>query len=450
MAIVAAIDCGATSVRVCRVDLEAPSLVPEVVHRVAHTPRRDAAGHLRWDWTAITSAVELGLERCLELGPIDSIGVDTWAVDYGLLDGDGHLIADPFSYRDERTSDYRALVDEFGATRMYESNGLQLQPFNTIFQLAVHDRSELERAERLLWLPELLVHHLCGATVTERTSAGCSGLVDVSTGAWSRELCDLARIDSRMLGEIVSAGRVVGEWRGVPVSLVAGHDTASAVAGMGTSSSGGSAFVATGTWMLAGIERDAADTSTWARRRNFTNEAAALAGFRFLRNVTGFWLLEQCRPEWRLDVGELVDRAAAVEAKVPIVDVDDESLRSPDDMLTAYTALAGLRRDADPALVTRSIVESVAVRTADVLAEVEVAQPFDDVVLFGGAARIELLVARLRDFTRRAIRVGPAEAAALGNALVQGVAIGALSTLDAGRERITGSVYPKNDRRTAP
>lgn len=431
MSVVAAIDCGATSIRVCRVDLAAPTLAPEVIHRVVHTPRHDAAGHLRWDWPAITAAVVDGLERCLAIGPIESIGVDTWAVDYGLLDEHGHLLSDPYCYRDRRTDGYRSLVDEFGAAEMYRINGLQLQPFNTVFQLDVHDRDELSQAARLLWLPELIVHHLTGVAVTERTSAGSSGLVDVTTGAWSSDLLELAGVDVDLVGTVESAGRVVGDWRGVPVSLVAGHDTASAVVGMGPSSPGGSAFVSSGTWMLAGVERVVPDTSEWARTRNYSNEAAASTGFRFLRNVTGFWLLEQCRPAWGSpDVGELIASAEPVAGHVPIVDVDDDRFRAPEDMLTVYTDAAGLGVDASPALVTRSIIESVAARTADVVTELAQVASVDDVVLFGGAARMALLVRRLGELTGRQVRVGAAEAAAAGNAVVQGVAIGVFDTIE--------------------
>jgi rhamnulokinase len=435
--VVAAVDCGATSVRVCRIDLGAPTLVPDIVHRVAHVPRRDAAGHLRWDWDRIVAAIVDGLERCLERGPLASIGVDTWAVDYGLLDEAGGLSSAPYSYRDRRTDGYRTLVDGFGAAELYAINGLQLQPFNTVFQLAVHDRDELERASRLLWLPELIVHALTGSAVTERTSAGSSGLVDLASGDWSADLLDLAGVDRSLLGEIEPAGRVVGEWRGVPVSLVGGHDTASAVAGMATTAPGGSAFVSSGTWMLAGVERDRPDTSEWARLRNYSNEAGALGGYRFLRNVTGFWLLEQCRPVWGdPDIADLVTAAEQVGAAVPIVDVDDEALRAPEDMLGAYTALAGLDRDEAPGLVTRSIVESIAARTAEVVVELAEVAPVEDTVLFGGAARMDLLVRRITELTGRPVRVGSAEAAAIGNAIVQGVAIGAVASLDDGRAKI--------------
>jgi rhamnulokinase len=432
--VVAAVDCGATSVRVCRVDLDAPELQPEVVHRVAHTPRRDAAGHLRWDWDAILAAVVEGLERC---GAIDSIGVDTWAVDYGLLAADGTLLGDPYSYRDRRTDGYLDLVAEFGGREMYAINGLQLQPFNTVFQLAVHDRAELGRAARLLWLPELIVHALSGVAVTERTSAGSSGLVDVATGGWSPELLALAGVDPRILGDIEPAGRVVGEWRGVPVSLVAGHDTASAVAGMGSGAPGGSAFVASGTWMLTGIERAEPDTSAWAYERNYTNEAGALGGTRFLRNVTGFWLLEQCRRSWgAASIEQLLAAARVVDGEVPIVDVDDDRLRAPDDMLGEYTALAGLPRDAPAGVVTRSIVESIVTRTADVIEELADVTRFDDVVLFGGAARITLLSGRLAERAGRPVRIGSTEATALGNSIVQGIALGVFASIDEGRSRL--------------
>jgi rhamnulokinase len=438
--VVAAVDCGATSVRVCRVDLDAPTLEPDVVHRVAHAPWRDEAGQLRWDWDTIVAAVVGGLEQCLDRGPLASIGVDTWAIDYGLLDDRGRLLGAPYCYRDRRTDGYLEIVDAVGAAEMYRINGLQLQPFNTIFQLAVHDPDEVARAARVLWLPELIVHALTGVAVTERTSAGSSGLVDLATGDWSPELLAVAGVDRAQVGEIEAAARVVGEWRGVPVTLVGGHDTASAVAGMGTMAPGGSAFVASGTWMLVGIERPAPDISEWARQRNFTNEAGVLGGFRFLRNVTGFWLLEQCRPAWGdPDLGRLLAAASAVDG-APIVDVDHDELRAPADMLVAYTDLAGLSRDSAPEIVVRSIVESIAARVAEVIAQLGDVAAFDDVVLFGGAARIELLVRRLGELTGRTVRTGSAEAAALGNAIVQGIALGTYTSLDDGRRHLaTGS-----------
>lgn len=439
--IVAAVDCGATSVRVCRVDLDSPTLVADVVHRVAHRPVRDERGHLRWDWETIMNAVQDGLSACLEQGPLASIGVDTWAVDYGLIDERGELLSAPFSYRDHRTDRYVDLVNAFGATDMYRINGLQRQPFTTVFQLRFHDTEELERACRVLWLPELIIHTLTGVAVVERTSAVSSGLVDVSTGDWSPEMLELAGVTTDVLGPIEHGGQVVGAWHGIPVSLVAGHDTASAVAGMGTESIDGSAFISSGTWMLVGVERAVADTSPWAEAHNFANEAAALDGFRFLRNVPGFWIFEQCRASWNArgidtEVESLFAAAEAVTERVPLFDVDDERLRSPTDMLVAWSELSSLPIGTAPGIVTRSIVESIVARIADVIDQLATTKDFGDLLLFGGASRIGLFARRLSETTGLALRIGSPEAAALGNAVVQGVAIGQFGSVAEGQTRI--------------
>jgi rhamnulokinase len=197
--------------------------------------------------------------------------------------------------------------------------------------------------------------------------------------------------------------------------------------------------------MLAGVERPTPDTSEWARTRNYTNEAGALGGIRFLRNVTGFWLLEQCRTAWHdQPIETLIDRAADVEGEVPIVDVDNTRLRAPSDMLGEYTALTGLPLDADPAVVTRSIIESIAARVADVIGELAEVSTFDEVVLFGGAARMNLLVRFLAERTGREVRVGSSEAAAIGNAIVQGIAIGSFDSLAEGRARIATETRTSN------
>ncbi|MGH9216315.1 MAG: FGGY family carbohydrate kinase, partial [Acidimicrobiales bacterium] len=160
---VVAVDFGASSIRVCRVELGGGAPGMAVVHRYGHAPVADAGGHLRWNWPRLVAEMEKGLAVALEAGPVASIGLDTWGVDYGLLDGRGELVAPPMSYRDRRTAGYESVVDRLGgAEALYGLTGVQLQPFNTVFQVAAHDRDELARARRLLMLPELLVHHLTG------------------------------------------------------------------------------------------------------------------------------------------------------------------------------------------------------------------------------------------------------------------------------------------------
>jgi rhamnulokinase len=419
---VLAVDFGATSVRVCRVEVGEGAPALEVVHRVAHVPVADRTGHLRWDWARLVETMQVGLELGLGLGPVASIGIDTWAVDHGLLDGDGRLLGDPYSYRDDRTARYRDVVDRVGERELYERTGLQLQPFNTIFQVAAHDRAELARARHLLFLPELLVHHLTGAVVAERTSAGASGLVDITTGTWSPELCDAVGLDRALLPDILPAATPVGTWRGVPVHLVGGHDTASAVAAMGGRPGPGTAFVASGTWLLVGREQDAPDTSERARAANFTNETGVLGGYRHLRNVTGFWLLERCRPAWGdRTVPDLVAEAEAVTAEVPTFDARDERFLNPDDMVAEVCAAAGLPVGTERSVVTRCVIESLAATTASVLDQLG---GVTDVRLFGGGVQVPLLRRRLAEVTGLPVHAGPAEAAALGNAMVQGIALG--------------------------
>ena len=252
---------------------------------------------MRWRWPELLENVRLGLDRALETGEISSIGVDGWAIDYGLLDEHGRLLSDPHSYRSPRTDGWRAVAQSLGEAELYRRTGVQLMPINTIFQLAAHDRTELDRAARLLMLPELVAYELTGAAVGERSNAGTSGLLDVATGTWASDLAEAVGVSPAILPAVEPAGRLLGEHRGIPVHLVAAHDTACAVAAspLGPADRG---FLSAGTWFLVGVERPAADTSETARAANFSNEPGAVGGYRFLKNVPGFWLLERCASEW--------------------------------------------------------------------------------------------------------------------------------------------------------
>lgn len=442
---VAAIDFGASSIRVCRVELGdgAPRL--SVVHRHAHAPAADAAGVLRWDWARLMAETEKGLAAALERGPLASIGVDTWGVDYGLLDARGDLVAPPVSYRDGRTAGYQAVADRLGgAAALYRVTGVQLQPFNTIFQVAAHDSDELGRARHLVMLPELVVHHLTGHVVGEPTTAGTTGLVDIATGAWSPALAAGAGLDPGVLPEIRPAGTPVGAWQGVPVHLVGGHDTASAVAAMGAGAGRHPAFVSAGTWLLVGREQPGPDLGDDARAANLTNEIGALGGVRLLKNLAGAWLLEQCRLAWgSASVADLVEIAATLTDVVDVpaarLDPADTRFLHPDDMLGEVTSALGLPRDAPPPVVTRLVVESLADATAAVIERL----PGDartDIHVFGGA-QSDLYRRLLADRSGLPVHTGPVEATALGNALVQGVALGRYRDLAAARGHLAAAEH---------
>jgi rhamnulokinase len=426
---VAAVDMGATSVRVAVVELEAEAPRLEIVHRWQHGPETCPDGSVRWRWPELLKNVRLGLDHALETGPIASIGIDGWAVDYGLLDEQGRLLSDPHSYRSTRTDGWRAVARSLGEADLYRRTGVQLMPINTIFQLAAHDRTELERAARLLMLPELVAYELTGAAVSERSNAGTTGLLDVATGAWANDLAEAVGVSSSILPVVRPAGRLLGEHRGVPVHLVAAHDTACAVAAspLGPADRG---FLSAGTWFLVGIERPAADTSETARAANFSNEPGAAGGFRFLKNVPGFWLLERCASEWGdTTARELLDLPGAGDQVGSIFDVREDRFLAPEHMADEVRAAAGLAADAPRAAVVSSIVRSIAAGVASVIDELRSIQPLSELAIVGGGAASPVVRRAVEEAAGVRLVAGPPEATALGNALLQGLSLGRFSTL---------------------
>lgn len=434
---VAAVDLGATSGRVAIVDLE--TLTTRIVKRFLNAPIVGGGGHLRWDWPRILAEVESGLELARAQGPLASIGVDTWGVDYGLGDARGDLVALPHSYWDRRTDHWRAVVERVGVEYIYRTTGIQMMKLNTLCQLAVHDREELARAKKLLMLPELLLCHLTGTCIGERTSAGTTQLVDIRTGEWSEDLAVAIGIDPSILPPILVAGRPVGFWRGIPVTLVAGHDTASAVAAL-PDPAPGAVFVSLGTWALVGTERPHPDTSEAARLANFSNEPCAFQGVRFLKNVVGLAPLERCRDQWGMksagDLQGLLEAAAAVPAGGPIVDLADPILSDGAKLEAAVRKAGGLPDSAGRDRVARCILDSIAVGIARVIGELgefmDLTPP--TVQLIGGGSRNRLLNSLIQARSGVRVEAGPAEATCLGNALLQGIALGFFEDLASARK----------------
>ncbi len=420
---VAAVDMGATSVRVAVIDLEAETPELRVVHRWFHGPETRPDGSVRWRWGALMHNVRLGLQHARASGPLASIGVDGWAVDYGLLDEDGVLLSDPHSYRSPRTEGWRDVARSIGEPELYRRTGIQLMPINTIFQLAAHDRDELARARELVMLPELVAYELTGEVAGERSNAGTTGLLDIATGRWADDLATAIGIDPQILPTPEAAGRLLGEHDGTPVHLVAAHDTACAFAASPLDGEG-RAFVSAGTWFIVGIEREAADTSEQARIANFSNEVGALGGFRYLKNVTGFWFLERCASEWGVTARDLLDLAAEA-PEAPVFDVRDDRFLAPTRMDEEVRDAADLGPDAPRALVARSIVESVAAAVAGVVDELRrQSLHVEEVAVVGGGAASPFVLDRLALHTDARVVPGSTEATALGNALLQGIAVG--------------------------
>jgi rhamnulokinase len=261
--------------------------------------------------------------------------------------------------------------------------------------------------------------------------------MDVRTGDWSWDLIDDLSLDPSLFPAVSGAGTLAGEWQGVPVHLVGSHDTASAFLGMPAGSRPGTVFVSAGTWVLVGVERPDPDTSAEALKANFSNEAGALGGVRFLKNVVGLWILEQCRQAWGgPPMGQLLEEAASLEEPVPTFDAGDHRFVSPADMVGEVEAAADLSPGSPREVVTRSVIESIVAGISGVVDELRSIHGVvtERVAVVGGGARVPLLHELLSRRTGLPVVRGSQEATALGNALVQGLAIGAFDDLGLARD----------------
>jgi rhamnulokinase len=422
----AAADLGASSGRVM-VGRVSPSAVELTeVHRFGNEPVR-AGGTLYWDILGLYRNVLDGLRRA---GPVDSIGIDSWAVDYGLLDESGALLGNPVHYRDGRTDGVPARVAKLvGDERLYDITGLQKLPFNTAYQLvSAIGTAPYRAAHRMLLIPDLLAFWLTGEAGAEYTNASTTELVDVRTRTWSRPLIDELGLRPSLFPAIRQPGDTIGLFDGTPVVAVGSHDTASAVVGV-PAVDDRFAYISCGTWSLVGLELDRPVLSAESRAANFTNEGGVDGTIRYLRNVMGLWPLQECMREWGgPNISALLAAAAREPALEHVVDLDDPVFLPPGGMAQRVTQAAGLATDADPAVVTRCIVDSLAlahrraVRQAQQLAGRDV----DAVHIVGGGARNELLCQLTADACGLPVLAGPVEATALGNVLIQARAAGVI------------------------
>lgn len=429
----AAVDLGATSGRVMIGRVDRGRVELELVTRFPNGPVRREDG-LHWDFAALFEHVVDGLAEAVAHEPgIRSIGIDSWAVDYGLLRGD-ELMAEPFHYRDARTE---RGVDEVHAIvpfpELYLRNGLQFLPFNTLYQFRADHK--VEQADAALLIPDLIAFLLTGRRVAERTNASTTGLLNVRASEWDRVLAERLGIPARILPELVDPGTVIGALSaeiarrigaGLTVVAVGSHDTASAVVAAPLTSSN-AAYISCGTWGLVGLELPEPVVTDAARAANFTNELGVDGRIRFLHNVTGLWLLSETMRAWEAEDGEtidlpsLLDQAAAVEEEATLFDANDPSLAAPGDMPARIAALLGERAPATRPAFVRTVVESIAaafasaVRTASALSGRDV----DSIHLVGGGSLNRLLCQATADRTGLPVLAGPVEATALGNVLIQ-------------------------------
>lgn len=447
-AVFAAVDIGASSGRVMLGRVSPDSGVSlETVHRFPNGVV-ELDGGLRWDFDALFAEVLAGLRAAATAAAaqgetIASIGIDTWAVDYGLVNKAGELVAQPFSYRDDRSRAAVAPVHaKLDPARLYRTTGLQFLQFNTIYQLAAE--RNLAGLKALL-IPDLIAFLLTGVRRTEATNASTTGLFDAVAGEWATDFFTALGLRKDLFPPLIQPGEpygyllpdiaaALGLPRETTVVAVGSHDTASAVAAVPAQGEN-FAYISSGTWSLVGLELQQPVLTEASREANFTNERGVDGTIRYLRNVGGLWLLSECQRTWagegfQPDLAALLSAAAALPAGGPQVNADDPYFIAPGDMPERIRA--AVRRTGDvlpnePAAIARCIMDSLAaayartITTAERLAGREV----DVVHVVGGGSQNTLLCQLTANATGRPVIAGPVEATALGNVLIQARAAGA-------------------------
>jgi rhamnulokinase len=447
----AAVDLGATSGRVVRGSLDGGRVELEEVHRFDNRPVRLPDG-LRWNLLHLFTETLTGLRRAGELA---GVGVDTWGVDYALLDGEDRVLGLPFHYRDDRTDGMiERAFERVPAERLYAAAGIQTMPINTVFQLLADEGSAaLQAAQRIALVPDLLALWLCGELANERTNASTTGLLDARSGEWATELIRELGLPERLFGPLAEPGTELGPLLGhhdlgdTPVYAVASHDTASAFAAVPVDEH--AAVLSSGTWSLLGLELPEPVLSDAARDATLTNERGIDGTTRLLKNVMGLWLLEESRRYWDdTSYEELHRLAEEAEPDVPLFDPDADEFLRPGDMPARIAAACERTRQPAPdgvGATVRSILVSLACKYRWTLERLEAVSGRDvrRIHVIGGGARNDLLCRLTADLCGREVLAGPVEATALGNVLVQARGAGELASLAELRDAAAASAEPK-------
>jgi rhamnulokinase len=469
-----AVDLGAGSGRVVAGIYDGIRLELNEVNRFPNDPVRETDGW-HWNLERLFGHIKQGIAVAVKKygDAVVSIGVDTWGVDYGLLDAHGKLIGAPFQYRDSRTQG----MEEEAFRRMprreiYQRTGIQFMFFNTLFQLLAETNSQarLEKAERLLFMPDLIHHLLTGVGVNEKSIASTSQLLDPHTQTWERDLIQAMGLPKKIFGNLVDAGTALGELQSgiatetgakkLRVIAPAGHDTASAVVGV-PAGEPEPVFLSSGTWSLMGRELSQPVISDASYQATFSNEGGAFGTTRFLKNIAGMWLLQECKRAWdaagkSVSYDELECQAEKSPPFRTFIDPDAVDFQAPVDMPAAITLFchrSGQPTPADFGAFTRVIFESLALKyrfMKESLARIT-GKPIDWVYIVGGGCKNQLLNQFAADALNCPVVAGPVEAASIGNVIMQLFALGEIRSLAEGRALVRRSFEtkifePKNAR----
>ncbi|HVO69278.1 MAG TPA: rhamnulokinase family protein [Aggregatilineaceae bacterium] len=460
-----AFDIGTSAGRVMLGSLSVEGLALEILHRFPNRPV-PVRGTLYWDILYLWHEVLFGLRQWRNRGEpdLDGIGLDTWGVDFALLDESGALLDNPVHNRDARTDGMMERVfQKVPREEVYARTGIQFMQVNTLYQLyamVLADAPALRHAATFLTTADVLNYWLTGRQVVEFTSATCTQFYDPTTGEWARDL--LARLDIpvAMLPEVVPPGTVLGplnlsvselaDLSPIPVIAVATHDTASAVAAVPAETQP-FAYISSGTWSLMGAEVRSPVITAESLRYNFTNEGGVNGTYRLLKNILGMWLIQACQDVWAgegqtFTFSELVDMAAAAPPLGPVIDPHPNSpdFRTAENMparIRAFCARTGQPVPQDEGRLLRCVFESLALKYRQTLEQLEIVlgHTVEVIHIVGGGARNELLCQMTAEATNRLVIAGPSEATTMGNLAVQAIATGHLASLEEARALIRRS-----------
>ncbi len=451
----AAVDLGGSSGRVTVGELVDSKISLTEVHRFKHEPVQTATG-LYWDWPFIVDQITAGLAAAKKLGQITSVGVDSWAVDYGLINANGEVIGQPHCYRDGRTDGLMAkLKNDLGVDYIYSRTGIQFIFFNTMYQLFAEKSSNIySQADKFLMVPDLVNYLLCGSISTEITNASTTQLLNVRSHDWDWEMIEKLGIKKDLFPKINKPGKQMGvitghgSLDGIKVISVGSHDTASAVAGTPLSTQKDSAYISSGTWSLVGLELDKPVTDKTAMEFNITNEMGVEDRIRFIKNVAGMWLLEESLDYWAARGEKYTAAQLAAEAAVlprgAVIDANDPRFEKPGAMPERIAALCQESNQAvptTPAEYARCIFDSLADAYVKVIDQLQKAAnvKINSINIVGGGSANKLLNQLTANATGKTVYAGPVEATVLGNLIAQMQADGVITSLDHGRELIKNS-----------
>jgi rhamnulokinase len=459
-----AVDLGAESGRVMLGMVSQRELILEEIHRFSNGPIEENSS-LRWDFNKLLSEIKTGIGKAVKAanGNVSGIGIDSWGVDFGLIDADGKLIENPYHYRDSRTDTMMQKAFELISKReIYENTGVQFLQFNSVYQLLamrLANSAALAKTKNLIFMADLFSYYLCGQVFGEYTLASTSQFMDMRTGQWSKEVLDKLSLPIGIMPEIVEPGTIVGQLTPkigdelgcgpIPVIAVGSHDTASAVAAVPAAENTKWAYLSSGTWSLMGVEVPQAFINNKTFKYEFTNEGGVENTIRLLKNIMGLWLMQECKKQWQreaaqLSYDELTAMAEKAEPFAGHINVDYSGFLAPGDMpkrINDYLAEAGHKPIDDKGQMIRVILESLALKYRSVMEAIEdiTGRAIEVLHIVGGGIQNEMLCQFTANALGKKVITGPIEATASGNILMQAKATGQIKSLAEAREILRNS-----------